>query len=461
MIERRKFLQALSLVPAARQVTAAAAPAGRADRPPKRKLVMIGAGSVVFTQGIIVDWVLRKPEGEWEIALVDINPPVLEATAKMVRRYMLGAERPAKISASTDRRDVLPGATVVVCTIGVGSRRAWEQDVFVPRKFGIFQPVGDSVMPGGVSRAMRMIPPMVEIAKDAERLCPQARFFNYSNPMTAVVRAVRRQTSVEAVGLCHGLDETLKWLATVAEVPDDTVTAKWAGVNHLTWITEMRSHGKDLLPKLREKSRQRGTPFSWELFGEFSAFPAPRDRHVTEFFSERFPNGRYYGQTLGVDAFSFEGTIATGDKRFEERLALSHGQGPIPVRDRLEYGEHGQFLEILDSIWYDGRRWFSANVPNRGAISNLPNDCIVEVPITATADGIQVPPLGELPPAIAAIILRRAAATEAVVEAAVRGNRKLMVEAMILDGGISDYSTAAKLADAMLKAQAAYLRPFA
>jgi hypothetical protein len=184
------------------------------------KLVIIGAGSAMFTQGIILDWLRRKPEGEWEISLVDIDAEILNATEKMVRRYALSADKPLKLSAYTDRRDALPGATVVVCTIGVGGRRAWEQDVFIPRKYGIFQPVGDSVMPGGISRAMRMIPAVLEIAKDVERLCPKARFINYANPMTAIVRAVRRKTSVPMVGLCIGVDEN----------PDDDVRPSLAGL---------------------------------------------------------------------------------------------------------------------------------------------------------------------------------------------------------------------------------------
>ena len=97
---------------------------GDPAKPPKQKMVLVGAGSAMFTQGIVIDWIKQQPQGEWEIALVDINPVILEATEKMVRRYMSVAERPAKITAAVDRRDVLDGATIVICTIGVGSRRA-------------------------------------------------------------------------------------------------------------------------------------------------------------------------------------------------------------------------------------------------------------------------------------------------------------------------------------------------
>jgi len=455
---------------------------GDEARPPKQKMVLVGAGSAMFTQGIVVDWIKQRPEGDWEIALVDINPVILEATEKMVRRFMSVADRPAKISATVDRKDVLDGATIVICTIGVGSRRAWEQDVFVPRQFGIFQPVGDSVGPGGVSRSMRMIPPMVAIARDCDRMCPSARFINYGNPMTAVVRALWRETNVRPVGLCMGTEESLVALARLAGVPPKSVTGRWAGLNHLTWILECRSEGRDLWPVIRDRiaeRRARGIdraswvtreekhpemltyPFSWELFDEFGAFPAPMDRHVTEFFLERFPRGQYYGSTLGVDAYSFEGTIARGDRIYDETISMSRHTGPIDRAKLLgTTGEHEQALEIVDSFFHDRRRWYSANVPNDGIVSNLPADAILEVPAVATQEGMVAPRIGDIPVPIAAVLLRRLGAVEATVDAALTGNRKTMAEALILDGGVSDHATAVKLTDALLNAQAEHVPQF-
>lgn len=452
------------------------------------KLVIIGAGSAMFTQGIVLDWLRRKPEGDWEISLVDIDEEILAATEKMVRRYALSAEKPLKITASTDRRDALPGATVVVCTIGVGGRRAWEQDVFIPRKYGIFQPVGDSVMPGGVSRAMRMIPAVMGIAKDIERLCPQARFVNYANPMTAIVRAIWRETSLPIIGLCIGVDETLRLLAALAGAPYERITAKWAGVNHLTWILDIRDAGASLWPALEKKIAERrreginpklvgrmgwaeGDPkaghnyydllFSWQLYEEFGAFPAPLDRHVTEYFPERFRKGSYYGRTLGVDAYSFESTIAYGDKVYDSTLSLGKGEGPV-ARGELETtsGEHMQLMDILGSLEHDRRQWYSVNLPNGSAVCNLPKDAILELPAAATGDGFIPMTIGELSPPLAAIVLRRLAAVEATVEAALTGNRKLMIEALVMDGGVEDYGVAERLADDLLRAHAAYLPQF-
>jgi alpha-galactosidase len=119
-----------------------------------------------------------------------------------------------------------------------------------------------------------------------------------------------------------------------------------------------------------------------------------------------------------------------------------------------------QLMEILDSIQHDRRRWYSVNLPNSSAVSNLPKDAILELPAAASADGWLPMTLGELSPRLVAILLRRLAAVEATVEAAVTGERKLMTEALILDGSVLDYRTAERLTEDLLRTQAPYLPQF-
>ena len=123
----------------------------------RTSLVLIGAGSAVFTKGLVADMIRDTVLGPWTLGLCDIDTEALETAEGLCRRMVATAGVDIEIRASEDRRDLLPGADVVVTTIGVGKRRAWEADVFIPRKYGIFQPVGDTVMPGGISRAMRMM----------------------------------------------------------------------------------------------------------------------------------------------------------------------------------------------------------------------------------------------------------------------------------------------------------------
>ncbi|UCC69172.1 MAG: alpha-glucosidase/alpha-galactosidase, partial [Armatimonadota bacterium] len=257
------------------------------------KVVLIGAGSAMFTGALVADIAGRGWEGE--LGLVDTDSDALAVAEGLTKKTIEAKRAPLKISASLDRRDVLPGATVIITTIGVGGRRAWEQDVFIPRKYGIYQPVGDSVMPGGTSRALRMVPPMVDIANDVVELAPDALFLNYANPMGVVCRAVRKVTPAKMVGLCSGVSSVGNNLAQFLGVEPAEFRYTAVGMNHLTWFTEVRSHGEDLMPRLRERVREAlaaGNPpghLCSRLFQIFGAFPAVGDGHVGEFFPGLFP----------------------------------------------------------------------------------------------------------------------------------------------------------------------------
>ncbi len=446
----------------------------------RKKIVLIGAGSAMFTQGLVADMILADDMGPWELGLVDIASEALEAAEGLSRRMVEAKGVDIAISASTDRRDVLPGADVVVMTVGVGGRRGWEKDVFIPRKYGIYQPVGDSVMPGGISRAMRMIPALVDIARDVEDICPEALFINYSNPLTANCWAVRKATGVPVVGLCHGQFSVERQLAGFIGAPPDEVTSLYAGLNHLTFFFDLRWNGEDAWPLVRERldrERQQAqengrlgqmffemgageesftaldNPFSWSIFDAYGAYPAVNDRHASEFFPERFPGGQYYGKTLGVDAYTFEGTIAWGDEIYADMQAQALGEKPLDesVFDRAE-GEHELLVNILRSIERDDRRVYSINLPNHGAVPNLPYEAILEMPAAATATGLRPLQIPDFPDTLAAIINRKLSATLLTVEAALAGDRGLFVEALLADGAVASREVARKMADELLEA---------
>ena len=218
-----------------------------------RKIVLLGAGSAVFTRGLVADLILSADLGPWEVGLVDPDPTALATAEGLSRKMVAARDAPITIHAATDRRDLLPGAEVVVLTVGVGGRRAWEVDVEVARRYGIYQPVGDSVLPGGISRAMRTIPVLVEIARDVQELCPGALFFNYSNPMTSNCAAIRKATGLDVIGLCHGVFNVERELAAYIGAPHHEVTSLYAGLNHLTFIFDLRWKGRDAWPLVRER----------------------------------------------------------------------------------------------------------------------------------------------------------------------------------------------------------------
>jgi alpha-galactosidase len=445
------------------------------------RIVLIGAGSAVFTRGLVADLIRLNVQAD--LALVDIDPHALRVAELLTRKMIQSKNAPITVRASTNRRDVLKDATAVVCTIGVGGRRAWEQDVFIPRKYGIFAPVGDTVGPGGSSRALRMIPAMIDIARDVLDLAPNALFFNYSNPMAVICRAVHKATGANMVGLCHGVQHVAEIIAEFLDEPSEDLGYTAVGINHLTWFTKVSLRGEDAMPRLRALAEQRlaiGVPndpmpaypfaamdwphhnfFSLELVLRFGAIASALDRHVTEFFPQFFRTGHYYGQRLGVDAFSFETTIAEGDEIFAamEKDALDSQPLPADYFER-EQGDHELVMDIINAIRDNRELVISANLPNTGQVPNLPSTAIIESPAVTRNGTLHALPQEPLSSAIAGALATRYQWVETIVEAALEGSRDKFIQALVLDGYVESFDIAAKLADELLAEQAAYLPQF-
>jgi alpha-galactosidase len=291
------------------------------------------------------------------------------------------------------------------------------------------------------------------------------------------------------IGLCHGVSQVHVYLARALEAPVNAVKYTAAGMNHLTWFTEVSLRGQDALPRLHEVAAKRlaggvvpgpgdpraslspwdesglnvDYPFAWQLFQCFAAFPAALDRHVTEFFPQFFRGEKsYYGRTLGVDAFPFEAVIERGDRVYREMEEHALAPGPLPA-DYFEgiRGEHEQVAEIIESIRQDVGRVYSANLPNRGQVPNLPPDVIVECPAVAQGGGLRAIGLPAFDAALAGTLATHYQWAETVVDAALQGNRQKFVQALLLDGAVDSPTDAGRLADDLLKAQAEYLPQFA
>ena len=230
------------------------------------KIVIIGAGSTVFTPGLIADLTGSTLFSDATVALVDIKPDVAETMARYTERVARERGVGLRVEFATDRREVLAGADFVTVTIAVGGVRAWERDVRIPEAHGVWQTVGDSVGPGGVFRALRHVPELVAIARDMEDLCPDAWLFNYTNPLTPLVRAVQKTSPVKCAGLCHGVLHTREAIAHDLGIAHSELSLTAAGLNHLAWVLDLRHNGQDVYPRFRELVR------SW-----LAAPPPPSD----------------------------------------------------------------------------------------------------------------------------------------------------------------------------------------
>jgi alpha-galactosidase/6-phospho-beta-glucosidase family protein len=441
------------------------------------KVVIIGAGSTVFTPGLIADLANSNHLHDATVALVDIKPAAVETMRRFAERVARERGVGLRVVAATDRRDVLPGATFVTTTIAVGGAAAWERDLRIPERHGVHQTVGDSVGPGGVFRALRHVPELVAIARDMEELCPDAWLFNYTNPLSALVRAVHKTSPIRCVGLCHGILHTRHVLARDLDVPAHELNVVAAGVNHLCWTLDLRHHGQDLYPRLRAKLRaELAAPSAlygdgaYDAFQQVSArltalyglYPSPGDRHVAEFFPY-FLHGDGgqlpYGTQAGLDLTNE--ILSTKDTLWERITAQAEGTAPLDDDLFAETREGERVVSIMEAILFDQPLLeLAVNVRNDGLIPRLPDWAVVEVPGLVSGYGVRGIGVAPLPQAIADILRARVYQQELTVDAALTGDRALALQALLADPLIPRLETAEAMLDEALAAHAQYLPQF-
>jgi len=436
-------------------------------------MVLIGAGSAMFTKGLFLD-ILERSKLKWHIALVDTDAVALDVIRLICEKLIELKKADVELSFSTERTEVLSGADYVVCTIGVGGRRAWEQDVFIPRKYGVYQPVGDSVGPGGVSRAMRMIPAMVDIANDVAKFCPTAMMFNYSNPMTAICMAVRRATKVPIVGLCHGVPNGWKRIAGFLGFKPNDGAYTACGLNHMVFFYKMRLNGENLFPRLIDKINTVSSeecsvigPLTADFVRLHGSYIASDDRHYSEFVPEVMARDAYYGKTLGLGnepfsgTFSFEQTISLGDEEFAEYTRYAKSRNSLPEAFvQREEGEGEHLIEMINAMEEDKAEVFYANVPNDSALSQVPSATVIERPVLVSGSGIQPLQLPDFPSSLLPQTLRYAGLFDVVVQAALNGDISLMQCAIEESCARLGRENVQKLTNELLTAQKVYLPQF-
>ncbi|MCL1792650.1 MAG: hypothetical protein FWG34_02150 [Oscillospiraceae bacterium] len=435
-----------------------------------KSIVMLGVGSTYFTKGIVESVI--KYGGDWELRMVDIDGKCLDIALNLGRRLTEHYKAGVKIVGSTNRLDVLGGADVVVSTIGVGGRKAWEQDVFMFRQFDIYQSTGDTFGAGGLSRAMRTIPVLLEVASDMEKLCPNALFVNFTNPMSVNCWALNKYSKTKTIGLCYGVTDIQRQLANVIGAPFEETWSKAVGVNHFTWITQFTHNGKSAWNRVREamandEAKRVGGQFTWELFETFGAFPAVGDGHICEFMPPTQAKGAYYGKTFGVDGgHDFERYARYWDDVCEEMEAQAYGRKPLTVLPEetaagCTFRDEDLFIDVVMAALGSGKAVErTVNLPNNGIVLNLPSDAVLEVTALVNGSGFHPYNCGEMPAGINAILQRVVASHALTVEASLSGDRNMVIQALMADLVAANRQTAEKIADCILETHKDYLPHF-
>ncbi len=414
---------------------------------PSAKIVIVGAGSLSFGVSTIADLLQEQSLRGSTLALVDIDREALELVAGLTQRANHEWGCGMKIEHTADRRRTLPEADFVIVSVEVEREKRWRLDWEIPAKYGVIQPMGENGGPGGFAHAMRNIPIVVGLCRDMEKLCPDAWLLNFTNPVHRLTLAAVRHSSINAIGLCHGIYGTRGYLARVLGVPPERLDVKAAGINHFTWILDMRllPSGRDAYPAFRRalaKRRPKGWPLSWKMFEVFGLFPSPGDDHIAEYL-HWFHTDRRSAAEYGLPTRRWQG-LNRGRRELQRRAkrTLEGKQNTDWMRRRS--GEHAADI-ILDRLQNRNRLDLALNIANRGYIANLPFDGVVEVPAVISAFGVQGLPMGRLPSPIAAICQLQMKIAELTVDAAVTGSRQLALQALLLDPMINGIEVAERI----------------
>lgn len=430
-----------------------------------RKIAIIGAGSIVFCKTLMLDIMATPGLEDTQFALMAPSMTKTSQVEAFARRVIRENGLKAEVYATTDRREALKGASYVITVFQVGGVSAFEMDYKIPFKHGVDQCIGDTMGPGGVFRALRSIPVILDVAKDIEEVCPDAIMLNYVNPMAMVCWALG-ETKTKFVGLCHGVQTTLDLLAGYAGVPKEEIDYVCAGINHMAWFISLKHKGVDLYPVLREKFEQPeyyvNEKVRGEVFRHFGYFMTESTGHLSEYVPWFRKNRK--ALDLYCDEPSFGGETGAyyqwcsfvADK-YKERDILADEPARLPKRS-VEYCSY--IIEALET----GRVFkFNGNVRNDGMIANLPADCCAEGPIYADKNGLQRTLVGEIPPQCAALNMTNINVQRLAVLAAKTGDPETVVQACALDpltGAVLTLKEIRDMVGEMLEAEKQWLPQF-
>lgn len=424
------------------------------------KITVIGAGSYFFGKPIIHKMATSEFMREGELALVDTDPKVLETMKSLAERVFAETGCGVKLSASTDRRDVIVDSDFVVLSFSRENTKYRRIDTEIAFKHGIRMCSSDTIGPGGIFRALRELPHVIAMAKDVAELAPNAWLVNFVNPTSVLGMGLRRYApEVKSFALCDGHHEphnTLFWCKNIGILPEEAETVppdmmnklvlKIGGVNHCTWLVKFEYDGEDMMPKVRqyvlnqkekelknlsEKAKPRyNFHYAHELMELYGIYPTAIS-HTKEYvpYFQEFGKSAQRPEPLRC----FDAGIR--EKEMEDAWIETekYSTGEIATKDFLEKTHDDHATDIIESMWGGLGKSFYINSPNNGAVSNLPHDAFIELRSDIDMRGPRPQSFGEFPRGVLALQHQILDTHELTAEAAMTGNRAILKRAMLTD----------------------------
>ena len=431
------------------------------------KIATIGGGSS-YTPELMEGFIKRYEELPIkEIWLVDVEAgrEKQEIVGAMAQRMWDASPYDVKVHTTLDREEALKDADFVTTQFRVGQLNARVKDERIPFSYGLLGQETNGA--GGMFKAFRTIPVIMEVVEDMKRLCPNAWLINFANPSGMVTEAVLRYGKWDRViGLCNVPVMAKMTEAIMLDRPVEDLIYKFAGVNHFHWHKVADKAGNDVTPLVIDKLYQEdnglpknihGVPFYREQLDEMNMIPCGYHQYY------------YRAEEMlahGLEEYATVGTRAEQVKALEAELfelykdpALNYKPKQLEERGGAYYSDAA--CETIASIYANKNTEIVVSTRNDGAVPDLPADCAVEVTAYLGAQGARNVAFGPLPTAERGWLQVMKAMELLTIEAAVTGNYALALQAFTINPLIPSGATAKQVMDELFVAHKAYLPQFA
>ncbi len=458
-----------------------------------RRVVVVGGGSQ-FSVGLcesLIDYARDMLPGT-TVVLLDIQERHLNIVHQYASKLAQGVGVDMNFEKTSDRRQAFDGAEFLLTTFRPGSHQQQEQDETIPPKYGLQG--NETLSIGGIFMACRVVPVLREICADAQELCPDAWIINYTNPTQYVADAVRRISDMRIISLCDGYVEVAEDLAPLFGLNPADITIYPAGTNHAMWVMRFTVNGEDGYPLLRERLSQMSTaelndlyapppefdflgvevksdqayeqfiprnhfPFSLKLFEIYGLLPAPRYYWRYHLDQDAVIAEQRGGDYVTMAGFYMRTAVPRRFAELDQRMEQTSKD--LKTSRREGGGSHGDLaVRVISAMVNDLGETFDVNVPNQGAISNLPQDAIVEVAATVDHLGPHPFAMGPLPKPLLGFQHALILSQELAIDAALSGSRTDLLQAILAHPLIHSVDAAEQAMDELLALQAEWLPQF-
>ena len=446
------------------------------------RVTIIGGGSFHWSPRLLADFCNTPSLHATHVVLHDLDHVAALRMASLGSEFAKRRSIPMRVEAVADVASALRGADAVISAFSVGGLESMRHDIEIPQRYGIHQPIGDSVGPGGVARALRSVPVVRQMAHDVEAHAPGAWFVNVSNPLSALTRTIARETNLRVVGLCNELVGLKFQLSLLFDVGMHDIDFVVGGVNHFPIVTQLRigddDQGLERLGAIADEppdtplwmeppdglhwhkvsSGDRWTKrdvianlaVKLELLRRFGLLPGANDHHIVEFMPGFVHSDADHGAPWRVRHWGIEGHRADAD----DDVAEYERQRDAPDVTRMPSGE--LVATVLDGLFGGSTHDVPVNLPNQGQVTSLPDGTVVECVGVVDAMGIRPRDVTSIPGIVGEYVRRAAVSQELTVDAALAVDRDLALAAMLADplAGRLPYEQVVALTNDMIDAMA-------